>query len=642
MEPEIDRGANAAEACAKAPESLADRMLKGHESALTVTVFGHVFPLWKAVEFFARIQNKNDEDVPFRYNYQQCRLYLAMAKAKEEGRQIRINILKARQIGFSTMIDVQLAIQALFTPNLRAGILADTEDHASGLFEKIQYVYDHLDHNNPARKLIEDDPKANGRYSWKPKLKYNKGQKLLRTAEGNSVVEVMCVSDTSGRSKHYTMIHCSEVAFWKQTEKALLSLFKTVSRHNPNSCIFLETTANGYNDYKLRWDRDFAGGDASFDAFFAPWFDNPEYRDDVPLGYDLKASMDQWEIDKQIKFGLRDDQMYWFHQEYLDANRNKDFVLQEDPFEPSDAFISTGNAVFDKDITEMRKSEIIAEERSNEGYRCGSFTCKHPANEDQTRIDVLEDTIRWIDSRGGPIKIFQEPIPGHPYVVTCDPNMGGSDDIAMQVMDNYTGRQVARFKSNVIKNDEAVWQLYCLGRMYNWALVSSENNVGQIILVLLEKSNYPKIYITQSESYQNYNRTLKTQLGHKTTVANRQFMIDSAVRAFREDPKTISDYDTICEMESFQLNEHFDKDGNVTRAKQEATGGAHDDLVMAWAAFYIVRQQQRATPIDPEPKSKKGSFRSCITTMGNANAVFPEARKPTQNEILNRSIGIKW
>ena len=89
-------------------------------------------------------------------------------------------------------------------------------------------------------------------------------------------------------------------------------------------------------------------------------------------------------------------------------------------------------------------------------------------------------------------------------------------------------------------------------------------------------------------------------------------------------------------------DEVIDKDGNVTRAKQEATGGAHDDLVMAWAAFYIVRQQQRATPIDPEPKSKKGSFRSCITTMGNANAVFPEARKPTQNEILNRSIGIKW
>ncbi len=598
--------------------SLADRMLAGHERTFTVKFLGKRYPLWKIVEHLAHIQDKNDNDVLFKYNYQQCLLYLAKCRMKEEGRQVRINILKARQIGFSTQEDVEDAIFALFTPNVRIGIIADTEDHASGLFEKIQYVYDHLDLANPHRREIEENPKEFGRLSYKPALKYNKGQKLLHTKFGNSRVEVMCVSDTAGRSKHYTKIHCSEVAFWKGMEKTLLSLFKTVSRSNPDSSIVLETTANGYNDYKIRWDRDFAGGDASFDAFFAPWFENPEYRQPIPAGFDLMASMDEWEIEKMRKHDLTMEQMYWFHLEYLDANRSKDFVLQEDPFDPVDAFISTGRSVFDKELIEARKREIVEEMRQR-SYAHGLFTCKHVANEDQSVISIPEESIKWVAAREGPIRIIEEPKPGHPYVVICDPNMGGSDDVAMQVMDNYSGEEVARFKSNDYPNDECAWQLYCLGREYNWALVSSETNVGQIIMELLVKAGYPNLYVSQMQTYENYRRSPKTQFGHKTTVANRQFMIDSLRHAFRENPAMVKDYDTICEMESFQVVERFDREGNLTSSKQEAAGGAHDDLVMALAAFYLVRTQQRATIDEMEERPFVGRSFAEIEAMYYAN-----------------------
>ena len=571
--------------------SLADRMLAGHEKTFTVNFLGKRYPLWKLVEHLAHIQDKNDNDVLFKYNYQQCLLYLAKCKMKEAGRQVRINILKARQIGFSTQEDVEDAIYALFTPNVRIGIIADTEDHAAGLFEKIQYVYDHLDLANPHRKLIEENPKEYGRLSYKPTLKYNKGQKLLHTKAGNSRVEVMCVSDTAGRSKHYTKLHCSEVAFWKLMEKTLLSLFKTISRKNPNSSIVLETTANGYNDYKIRWDKDFAGGDASFDAFFAPWYENPEYQEKIPEGYDLMANMDQWEIEKMEKHHLTMEQMYWYHLEYLDAGRNKDFVLQEDPFDPIDAFVSTGSSVFNKDLIEIRKREIV-EEMHARNYEQGLFTCKHIANEDQSVIEVPPASIKWNRTRDGAIKIFKEPIPGHPYVITCDPFMGGSDDVAMQVIDNNTGEQVARFKSNELSNDRCAWQLYCLGRKYNWALISCETNVGQIIMELIVKAKYPKIYVTQAKVYENAKMTIKMQYGHKTLKTNRQFMIDSLSEAFEENPGIINDYDTICEMECFQVVEHLDREGNVTSSKQEAAGGAHDDLVMAFVAFFLVRNQQ--------------------------------------------------
>lgn len=617
--------------------SLADRMLAGHEKTFTVRFLGRRYPLWKLVEHLCHIQDKYDNDTLFKYNYQQCLVYLEKCRLKEAGLDVRTNTLKARQVGITTMEAVEQSIVALYTPNTQCAIVADLQEHASGIFEKVQYVYDHLDLANPNRKLIEEDPKQYGRLTYKPKLRYNKGQKMLQTLAGNSRIEVVCVSDAAGRSRHYTRIHCSEVAFWPGMERALLSLFKTVARGNPNSLISLETTANGYNEYKIRWDKDYAGGDGTFKAIFLPWYENPEYQKKIPVGYDLMSNMDQWEIEKMRKHNLSMEQMYWFHLEYLDAGRNKDFVLQEDPFDPIDAFVSTGSSVFNKDLLEIRKREIV-EEMKKTDYETGMFTCLHLANQDQSVIEVPPESIKWNPTRDGAIKIFKRPEKGHPYVVTCDPFMGGSDNVAMQVVDNYTGVQVARFKSNELSNDRCAWQLYCLGRMYNWALISCETNVGQIIMELIVKAKYPKVYVTQAKTYENYRQVVKTQFGHKTLKNNRQFMIDSLSQAFEENPGIIMDYDTICEMECFQVVEHLDRDGNVTSSKQEAAGGAHDDLVMSLAAFYLVRNQQ--TTLIAESKEDKTRIGQTFAEIEAAYFAFQtEMRKANNSDNDYTNIG---
>ena len=54
-------------------------------------------------------------------------------------------ILKARQQGFSTFIDLILLDQALFNANKTCGIIADTRENATKLFRnKIKYPYEHL------------------------------------------------------------------------------------------------------------------------------------------------------------------------------------------------------------------------------------------------------------------------------------------------------------------------------------------------------------------------------------------------------------------------------------------------------------------------------------------------------------------
>lgn len=600
-------------------QTLADRMLKGHEQDFTIPFLGKTIPLWKAVEWLAFITNKDDDVVNFRYNYQQCLLYLKMAEMKRSGRQVRINILKARQIGFSTMIAVQSCIYALFTPNVKVGILADTREHASNLFEKIRFVYDHLDENNPYRyveavgkdgsprlKRLDDVPEGK---SLAPTLLYCQGKSMLQTA-ANSSVKVMAIGDNAGRSDHFTILHCSECAFWPSMEKTFISLFQTISRTNPNSMVFLETTANGYNDYKIRWDNDVSssGGGSSFEAFFAPWWGNPDYSI-KPLPYeDVGSLLEPWERQKQEKHHLSDAQMKWFHEGYCDLQRDKQAMLQENPFDPSDAFATTGSSVFDVGAIGLRKAEIYELDRRKGAYEDGWFSYSKAYSEDGSIIRFDDKSIAWYASPDGPIRIFERPLPGEPYVITCDPNMGGRDDIAMQVMDNRTCRQVARFKSNRIPNDEAAYLLYCLGRYYNDALVSSETNVGQIVMDILIKSRYPKIYVEQEPQTSNYTKKAKTRYGHRVQSSNRQLMLDELKRAFREDPAMIRDYDTLCEMEAFQLVEHVDRyTGNVSRAKQEASGGAHDDLVMALAAFFLVRDQQTTLrEILPRPSRLDG------------------------------------
>ena len=118
--------------------SLADRMLAGHERTFTVRFLGKRYPLWKLVEHLAYITDKDDRNIRFKYTYQQCLSYLEKCKLKEAGKDVRTNTLKARQLGITTMEAVEQTIVALYTPNTNCAIIADKQEHASGIFEKVQ------------------------------------------------------------------------------------------------------------------------------------------------------------------------------------------------------------------------------------------------------------------------------------------------------------------------------------------------------------------------------------------------------------------------------------------------------------------------------------------------------------------------
>jgi hypothetical protein len=555
-------------------KTLADQVLEPYKSVLTVRVAGHTYPVYYVIEHLLKIVDKNSRIIPFTLNYPQCQLYVAVCKQKMSHRLMRQMVLKARQIGYSTLIAAMFFTLTVFGRNIKTGIVADTEQHAKDLFEKYETFWNNL-------------PEA-----YRPALEFSRAGQMMTTKEGHSTIKVVVAGDNAGRGSTYQYLHTSECAFYPEYEATMNSLLETVSDDNMDSIIFEETTGNGFNEFKDGWDYAVAhDGDpqSHYHAFFTPWYDNAAYDD---KNYDPRIGLNlpQWLKERQEAHGLSDSQMSWYLGKFNSKFANKKLTLQEFPFTAVDSFISTGGSLFDNDVIAKRKEECLFQKP----LRIGRFTYRTEWSADGGFAKVYD--IEFKETPSGEWRVYEDPKAGTPYVALCDPNNGGSDSSAIQVFDNTTGEQVATFKTEDMGLDEVAYQLYCIGKRYNDALVSSEMNLGKSVMDYLLKTRYPKIYIDQAMAFDDYRGSISRRFGHQTTKGNRQMMIESFRIAFRENPRMIRDYETLCQMETFQRVEHTSKTGSKTY-KDEAIHGEHDDLVMTCCAFYVVRVQQSAVKI---------------------------------------------
>ena len=118
--------------------------LAKYASVLTIqTAVGKV-PLYVFIENFLWIQDADGNKIRFYLNDDQVDLYKEMCEQRLRGEPIRIDILKARQKGFSTFIAAIIFCMTIFTPGRKAAIVADIAEHASNLFEKYIFFYDNF------------------------------------------------------------------------------------------------------------------------------------------------------------------------------------------------------------------------------------------------------------------------------------------------------------------------------------------------------------------------------------------------------------------------------------------------------------------------------------------------------------------
>lgn len=544
--------------------SLTSKDLSKYDRVLVIpTSIGDV-PLYKFIEKFLYIEDVDGHKVKLILNSDQCDLYKEMCEQRLSGKPIRIDILKARQKGFSTFIAAVIFCMTIFRAGQKAAIVADIAEHASNLFGKYNFFFDNL----PEELKLK-------------RIRSNAKELVVQFANGQqSSIRIMVQGDSAGRSGTYQFLHLSECAFWSDLESTLVSLLQTVSATNENSMVFIETTANGVNEYKVRWDKDCTLNTSYIPKFYG-WFTTERYQvRDIDLRPYPKPD---WLKNLQEKEHLTENQAQWYFDRYNDFSGDLEKLRQEYPSNAVEAFRTSGNSVFNAELVAKRKLEILESVK----YKQGQFTYKLFCSQDGQQKQLKD--IDFVESKLGSIRVYKEPVEGHPYVVSNDPAQGGEDYFATQVFDNYTGEQVAVYHKNKCDADDAAYQMYCLAVKYNNAMITGETNTTSYLLETCHKLGYRFIY--QDQDVEDLSGRYMNKFGFKTKQNNRNYMIDLFKIAFRDNPSIINDYETICEMESFQIVMHANG-----KEKAEAAGGKHDDLVMSICGYYLCRGAQSCAP----------------------------------------------
>lgn len=182
----------------------------------------------KFIEARLHIVGKDGNETPFLLNEVQKR-YL---HEDFSGRDV---ILKARQQGFSSLILGMFTADFILKENSRSVIVADISDNAVELLDRVKrYI-----------QFYEEITKV------KVPLKYNSKFELYNEAMDSRYTIGTADNSEFGRSKTITNLHLSEAAFYPNLDKILAGAGTAVV---PDGKFIIETTANGFNEFKTFWD----------------------------------------------------------------------------------------------------------------------------------------------------------------------------------------------------------------------------------------------------------------------------------------------------------------------------------------------------------------------------------------------------
>lgn len=522
---------------------------------------------------FLKIRDKEGRIIPLRLNKSQQRLYDIIQEQWQKGKPVRIIILKARQMGFSTLIEAIIFWLAATAYNVECMVVAHTVEATRNLFAMSKRFYDHLpekikpmQRSSNAQELVFDRPT---RYR-------GSGQGL------NSRIRVATAGgDGIGRSSTLTAAHLSEFAFWPGDKLATLTGLMQAVPDRAGTIVVIESTANGYEEFKKQWDMAVEAqreGREGFIPVFFPWYEMDEYRRAVPPGFQRTAE----EEALSQTFGLDDEQLAW-RRWCISNNCGGDLntFRQEYPATPDEAFIATGACVFDKESIVLRREQV-----RKEAWERGRFRVEYDITE---RIK----SFAWEPDGKGPVRILVHPEKGVPYVIGGDTAGTGSDFFGAHVLDNRTGEQVAVLHHQFGERMFAE-QMYCLGMYYNEALIGIETNYSTYPEVCIESLGYRRLYVRQR--LDTFTGKLIDAFGFETNTKSRPLIIDNLKDVARQALETIHDFDTLGEMLTFVYDEQW---------KPQAEEGEHDDLVMSLAIAHHIRTQQSTQEVVQDERENR-------------------------------------
>ena len=423
-------------------------------------------PEWRLQNLY-KIKTKDARLAKFTFNAVQKDY-----RSKETSKDV---ILKARQLGFSTLKLIEKLDYAITTENTSTAIVAHKENKVQTLFEIVRLAYQHLP-NHPAIK---------------PKVSYDNRNELYFPDLNSKIYVAM---DTRSETVHN--LHISEVAFIADAERKLLGILESVP--DEGGIISLESTANGTAGYFYE---EWENKDSEFKKHFYNWTWERGYQTETSLSMDELNHMYspyalRYGLIKDIatRYELTEAQFYWYIKKVM---RNKDRVMQEYPTSPLEAFISSGRNVF----------------------YIGDLQKQYP----KPPIDR-----QWQD-----LIIWEKPLDGFKYAMGIDTSEGeGNDNAVISVWNANTGEQVAEYANPSTKPDVLAGISMEIGRYYNKALMVPEINSSGLVFVSKVKGRYGNIYMR--ETFDKRTKETKKQVGWRTTAISKPLMVSDFEETVRE------------------------------------------------------------------------------------------------------------
>ena len=525
-------------------ESIARRIIKKRE--LLEEILKKPYLL---IEACFTVVDKEKQSVPFFLNEVQEDFICQLEK---NGTKKPYFILKGRQQGFTTLITAIQLSYAITQKNFAGFTLADRDDNTKAIFiDKAKVMYNSL-------------PTC-----LKPSEKFNSTNELFFDVL-NSSWRVASATANVGRSRTLSFIHYSELAFFKCSLSDLQKSIQEAATKNA-ICIY-ETTANGLGEAKALWD-----SGACVNLFYE-WYRTKEYTES---DHSYLKTCDTWlknRLKILSKHGLSRDQLAWYAKKYS-SYLDKASIKQEYPCTPEEAFISSGESIFNvEEIMNYISSYDFPSQKGYFEYKKGIFSKSSHFGSGIFTKEISD--IKFIPSDDGFISIVEPPYSKQvgdkllkkPYVIGADIAGCGEDYFTAKVIDNTNGRCVATLHIKSMDEDLFAETLYCLGKYYNDALIGVETNFSRHPVRVLRELGYTNLYVSKSLST-NEDRQ-ESFYGFVTTSVSRPIIISNLVSVMRENLRLETDKKTLLEMTTFVRR----SDGSP-----RAEGSCHDDLVMASA-----------------------------------------------------------
>ena len=509
-------------------------------------------------EYFARecvfIRTKSGKVANLVLNSTQRRLIEVFERQRRSGKPVLVVILKARQMGVSTLIESYILWRLLREGHKKGLVMAHKQDAARHILDITRFAIRNL----PV--WFVESLTLKPEYFTKYEVKFAHNGSALAISSAESV--------ESGRSETLHFLHLSEAAFYENASELTKSLLEAVPK-NAEAAVFVESTGKEPSGYFYDLWTQAKKGLVDYEPLFFPWYEHEEYRMPVPEGYvvhvpeSLKSLVEAGKITQEALMWRE-----WVIQN--DFLGDEGAFAQEYPSTDDEAFYKPDARLFPPEMIRARLQQLDSNDiKPLEGY-------------------LVDPGPQFIEVSGERLHVYKKPEPGRSYVIGADVGSGvvierEGDYSCADVIDVATGEQVAHLHMNAEPGIFAQ-ELFRLGRWYNNALIAVEVTGGHGLSVVTALRDMGYYWLYRRQVYDKTAQQWVDKLGWNTTKATKKLIIDGLRADFRNGTIVINERATLQEMLTFvKLSSESDKMG--------AAAGAKDDRVMSLAIAAQVRKE---------------------------------------------------